>query len=625
MPKDIPMKTQTTRCLLLITLIFSLLIPTTITHAASLTVDSLADIIAADGECTLREAIQNANNNAATNVDCTAGSGADTITFSVSGTITLGSVLPSIADAAGLTMDGTGQTVTISGNNLVSVVAVGNLASLTLNNLTIANGNTRIYGGGIENHGTLTITNSVISGNNNSSYDGGGIYNFAGNVTITNSTFSGNTAAHGGGGIYSLTGIVTITDSTFSGNTAANGGGIYSYDCTLNVTNSTFSGNNVPNGSGGGIYSVYGPLSVTNSTFSGNGASWGGGGGGIYSDAGPFDITDITNSIFSGNSATGSPGGGIFNGSTMNISNSTFSVNSAGTGGGIFTDGGNSTIANSSFSDNSASTSGSNGGGIFNTGGLIITNSTLSGNSVPGSGGGIGNTGGTMTLRNTIVANNTGGNCSGTITNGANNIDNGTTCGWGSASGSMSSTNPLLGALTGSPAYFPLNAGSPAIDNGDDPICAAWPVNNQSQNGVTRPRGAHCDIGSYELVDTTPPTVQTITRADTNPISVATVHFIVTFSEAVTGVDTSDFALAVTGMTGASITGVSGVATAYTVTVNTGSGTGTIRLDVVDDDTIADLALIPLGGAGAGNGSYTGGETYDVPYYWTYLPLVFEY
>jgi hypothetical protein len=188
----------------------------------------------------------------------------------------------------------------------------------------------------------------------------------------------------------------------------------------------------------------------------------------------------------------------------------------------------------------------------------------------------------------------------------------------------MSSSNPWLGVLTGSPAYFPLNAESPAIDTGDDSSCAAWPVNNQSQNGLTRPQGAHCDIGSYEAVDTTPPAVQTITRADANPTSAAGVHFTVTFSEAVTGVDTSDFALAVTGVTGAAITAVNGGATAYTITVNTGSNSGTIRLDVVDNDTIVDLALNSLGGAGAGNGSYTGGETYDARLYRACLPLVLK-
>ena len=306
------------------------------------------------------------------------------------------------------------------------------------------------------------------------------------------------------------------------------------------------------------------------STFSGNSAGAGGGIYHIYNDSGASTISQCT---FSGNNANN--GGGIFNASdaVLSIANSTFSGNSAISGWG---------------------------GGIYNTNAvMIIANSTFSGNSASDSGGAIGKYLGTVTLSNTIVANSiSGGNCGGTIANGGSNLDDGTTCGWGSASGSMSNTNPLLGALTGSPAYFPLTAGSPAIDKGDDPICAASPVNNQSQNGVTRPQGAHCDIGSYEFVDTTPPMVQTITRADANPISAASVHFSVTFSEAVTGVDTSDFALAVIGMTGASITDVSGGAASYTVTVYTGSGTGTIRLDVVDNDTIVDLALNPLGGRG---------------------------
>ena len=249
------MKTQTIRFLLLITLIFSLLTPSTTAHAASLTVNSLADTIAVDGKCTLREAIQNANNNAATNADCAAGSGADTITFSVSGTITLGSDLPTITDAAGLTMDGTGQTVTISGNNLVPVTAVDEQRLANPESFDDCQWQARgIYGGAIENYGTLIITNSTFSDNQRYLVRRRRPSTIAARLTITNSTFSGNTAASGGGGIYSLAGIVTITNSTFSSNTAADGGGVHCYDCTLNVTNSTFSGNNAPNGSGGGIY-----------------------------------------------------------------------------------------------------------------------------------------------------------------------------------------------------------------------------------------------------------------------------------------------------------------------------------------------------------------------------------
>lgn len=617
------MKTQTLRCLVFFTLIFSLCAPAAPVQAAGLVVNSLADTVLVDSKCTLREAIQNANNNAATNADCAAGTGADTISFSLSGTITLGSALPTINDSAGLTIDGAGQSLTISGNNLVHLITVNGLVPLVINELTLANGYTEIYGAAIENYGTLTITNSVFSGNHNNAYDGGAIYSQSSTVNIDQTTFSGNSAVDEGGGIYLLGGTVTVSNSAFSSNTAFEGGGIFSYDCTLIVDQTTFSGNNTPNGSGGGIYSVYGPLTITNSAFAGNGASYGSGGGGVYNRAGTLSVTNTT---FAGNSATGSPGGGVYNDATMNLSKTTFTDNSAGSGGGVYADDDNSTIANSTFKGNSASASGANGGAIFNTGGLIISNSTLSGNSVTGgsSAGGVANSGGTLTLRNTIVANNSGGNCSGTISNGASNIDDGVTCGWGSANGSLSGTNPMLGALTGAPAYFPLNLGSPAIDKGDDSICAAWPVSNQSQNGVTRPQGAHCDSGSFEIGDVVPPAVTNITRADANPTSAASIHFIVTFSEAVTGVNLSDFSLSVSGVTGAGISGVSGGGASYTVTVNTGNGVGTIRLDAVDDDTILDQSANPLGGAGIGNGNFSSGQVYQVRYPQTYLPAVFK-
>jgi CSLREA domain-containing protein len=89
--------------------------------AAAIHVDSLADITGAgDGACTLREAITNANANSDTSGgDCAAGSGEDTITFGVSGTLTLGATLPAITAPEALTIDGTGQVVTISGNHAV--------------------------------------------------------------------------------------------------------------------------------------------------------------------------------------------------------------------------------------------------------------------------------------------------------------------------------------------------------------------------------------------------------------------------------------------------------------------------------------------------------------------------
>src|SRR5262249_4782135 len=84
-------------------------------------------------------------------------------------------------------------------------------------------------------------------------------------------------------------------------------------------------------------------------------------------------------------------------------------------------------------------------------------------------------------------------------------------------------------------------------------------------------------------------------------------------------VDITDFALAGTDP-GAHIVSVSttdGRLDQFTVVVDTGMANenGTIRLDLVDDDSIVDDAGEPLGGPGAGNGSFSGGEVYDVDHH----------
>jgi hypothetical protein len=112
------------------------------------------------------------------------------------------------------------------------------------------------------------------------------------------------------------------------------------------------------------------------------------------------------------------------------------------------------------------------------------------------------------------------------------------------------------------------------------------------------------------------PTVSSITRVDASPTNAASVSFTVTFNENVTGVNAGDFALTTsTGLTGASVTGVSGSGTTYTVTVSTGSGNGTLRLDLHDNDSIVDEATGTkhLGGTGVGNGNFTTGQFYIIP------------
>jgi hypothetical protein len=111
----------------------------------------------------------------------------------------------------------------------------------------------------------------------------------------------------------------------------------------------------------------------------------------------------------------------------------------------------------------------------------------------------------------------------------------------------------------------------------------------------------------------TSPTVSSISMLDKTPTSALTVRFKIIFSESVTGVDLSDFALITTGdLRNHSLAAVSGTSKTYTVTVNAGNGNGTIRLKVIDDDSIIDLYNNPLGSVGAGNGDFTGSTTYTI-------------
>lgn len=209
----------------------------------------------------------------------------DTITFSCSGTISLSQTL---AITGSMTLDGSGQQVTLDGGNSVRVLLVNSGVTFTLNALTIAHGNgssrVGVYGGG------------------------GGLFSQLGaTVTITNSTFTGNSTSGDGGGAIFNDGAMTLTSSTVSGNSfsgAGNeeGGGLlnnYDYGtrtaATATLTNSTFTGNSA--GFGGGIFNT-GKMTLTNNTISGNS---GGYGGGFYNN----DAVTFANNIVAGNSAVG--------------------------------------------------------------------------------------------------------------------------------------------------------------------------------------------------------------------------------------------------------------------------------------------------------------------------------
>jgi predicted outer membrane repeat protein len=145
------------------------------------------------------------------------------------------------------------------------------------------------------------------------------------------------------------------------------------------------------------------------------------------------------NSTISGNSAKTS-GGGISGGVT--VENSTISGNSAGmSGGGIS---GSTTIENSTISGNSAGTS---GGGIYNNSSLDVTLSTITGNSAP-SGGGVYNVG-SVEVFNTILNAGASGenifNDGGTVTSLGYNLSSDDGGGYLNGPGDQINTDPLLG------------------------------------------------------------------------------------------------------------------------------------------------------------------------------------
>src|ERR1051326_4320057 len=160
------------------------------------------------------------------------------ITFKCSGTIPISSTLT--ISTTNLTLDGSGQKVTLDGGNSTQVLSVPSGVTFTLKSLTIAHGFSGNFGGGLANSGTVTISNSTFSANT-ASNAGGGLVNFAnGKVTISQSTFSANTARNGGGLFNG--GTVTISHSTFAANSAGGGGGLVNLG-KVTISQSTFSAN----------------------------------------------------------------------------------------------------------------------------------------------------------------------------------------------------------------------------------------------------------------------------------------------------------------------------------------------------------------------------------------------
>jgi len=426
----------------------------------------------------------------------------DAITFSVSCPTTSPIVLTGTIDInIDLAIIGPGaSSLAVSGNGAVGVFDIASGVTTIISGLTIEDGNTpHGDGGGIDNDGTLALTDTTVS--DNSAANGGGIAS-EGSLTLMDCAISDNQADQGniGGGIFIGAGMATLTDSSVSGNIGGEGGGLGTdVNTQVSINDSTISMNSTEN-DGGGISNDGTSMTITDSTVSDNSAVYLGGGvfNGDYSDG----EATFSNSTFADNTAVN--GGGIDNTSTLDVTDSTLSNNIATSdGGGIYNiDEGPLTITNSSLSDNSAN---SKGGGVYSDNEYgpvdapaVLTNSTLSGNSATSDGGGISNDGGELSVAATIVANSTSGNdCSGTITDAGYNLDDDGSCGFSPIGNSQSGVAPELGSLQdngGGTLTIALQPGSPAIAAVNSASLCSTP----DQLGMNRP--TPCDIGAVEAV-----------------------------------------------------------------------------------------------------------------------------
>jgi len=358
----------------------------------------------------------------------------------------------------------------------------------------------------VDAEGELMLSDVTLTGGYENKDCGGAIQVVGGKLTVEHSTFSDNYSTFSGGALCVQGGNVTIRHGLFTGNKNQNGGGAIKIfqSATMSVEKSVFRENKT-DAYGGAILNDRSTLLVSESIITLNSAR---SGGGVSSDAtggSTSNIIDIVDSTISNNTASLDGGGLFLHSGTASITGSTISSNFAGRdGGGLMTAYGSKSITNSTISGNLAAGS---GGGIASFGSVAIDNATIAFNSADhdadeiGDGGGI--YGPKTVVSNTIIAGNRVGGeaseCFGTVQSRGRNLLQVLTEGCEYfGSADLIGEDPLLERLTNNGGFTDTHALAPG-----SPAIDAFPniCYEPDQKKYTDQRGVprKCAIGAYEV------------------------------------------------------------------------------------------------------------------------------
>jgi hypothetical protein len=436
-----------------------------------------------------------------------------------------GAYIPAAASGSLTMNNGTisGNTATNGGGGIYSAGGTVTLNGTTITNNTV----TGLAGGGFyAAAGSHTLTNATISGNKALAGVGGGIAASA-NVTVVNGSITGNTAVNGGG-LYNNTGVITLNGTSLTGNTATNqGAATFQQAGTTNVTNATVNNNTAT--SAGAVAVNAGLLNFVGGSISGNTAA--NGGALLNNGTAVVDGATLSNNTANGGTlANGGNAGAIYNSAALTVKNATLTGNKliantnaapgvTGYGGAILSvalaaagaptlnlqntainggavSGGNAVIGGAIASVGNIGVGGAAtvltatnltlsknvalaGGGIYSTGPVTLTNSTLDQNKATHASAGLGGgiyataqaaTSPTLTLDNTAVTANDGAAGAGgivttiptTVKNGSKvNNNTGAIAGGISASAATTITGSQVNGNSASNTAGGIYAGAP--------------------------------------------------------------------------------------------------------------------------------------------------------------------